>query len=74
MQKNMVKTNKRSSEIATRVNRTAVIAGVSRRTVYRIIKGAEADKETADRVLAIYMQLSEGETLLIKAVKKVVPF
>lgn len=70
----MEKPNKRDSETATRVKRTANICGVSRRTVYRVINGNEADKETAEKILSVYMQLSEGENLLLKAVEKAVPF
>jgi predicted transcriptional regulator len=74
MQKIIEKPRGRSSEVAIRVKRTADIVGVSRRTVYRVIRGEETDKETVEKIMVVYMQLSEGETLLIKAVKKAVPF
>jgi hypothetical protein len=69
------KTISRSSEVSTRVSRTAEIAGVSTRTVLRVISGdQEVSDETRTRVLSIYHQLAEGESLLIKAVKQAVPF
>lgn len=70
----MRRTSKKSSETAIRVKRTADLAGVSVRTVYRVINGEEAEKATADRIMKIYMQLSEGESLLIKAVKEAIKF
>lgn len=74
MQKLMDKPTKRSSEVATRVKRTAEIVGVSTRTVYRVIKGQEVDKQTIESVLSVYMMLDEGENQLLQAVKKAVPF
>lgn len=70
----MDKPTKRSSEVATRVKRTAKIVGVSTRTVYRVIKGKEVDKQTIESVLSVYMMLDEGENKLLQAVKKAVPF
>lgn len=61
---------KRNSETATRVKRTAEICGVSTRHVYRVIIGDRVDQE----VLTVYMQLAEGENLLLKSVKEAVPF
>lgn len=60
--------------MATRVKRTAEIVGVSTRTVYRVIKGQEVDKQTIESVLSVYMMLDEGENQLLQAVKKAVPF
>jgi hypothetical protein len=74
MQNNLDKTRGRDSEKAVRVKRTAMIVGVSKRTVYRVIRGEESDEKTVEKVMAVYMELSEGETLLIKAVKKALPF
>jgi predicted transcriptional regulator len=74
MQKFTEKPSKRSSETAVRVKRTAEITGLSTRTIYRVIKGEEHDAETIEKVMSVYMQFSEGENLLIEAVKKAVPF
>lgn len=75
MQKIIEKPSRRDSEVATRVKRTAELTGASVRTVYRVLRGdEEVDLKTSEKVLSVYMQLSEGETLLIKAVKKAVPF
>ena len=69
------KTISRSSEVSTRVARTAEIAGVSTRTVKRVIDGDDSVADaTREKVLAIYYQLFEGENLLIQAIKQAVPF
>jgi hypothetical protein len=74
MQKKLDKTKARDPENAIRVKRSAEIAGVSTRTVYRVILCDEKiSKETIERVMNIYMQLQEGENLLVEAVKKTVP-
>jgi hypothetical protein len=65
----MGKIKERDPEKAIRVKRTAELAGVSERQVYRVIDGDQKNEE----VLRIYMQLSEGENLLIEAIKKAVP-
>ncbi len=66
----MVKNNKRQSESATRVERTAKLAGVSKRYVRLVING----ERNNNNVMRIYMELQEGEDLLVKAVKELVPF
>jgi hypothetical protein len=60
----------RDSEVATRVKRTADITGVSERYVYRVLNG----ERRSEKVLGIYMQLQEGENLLLQAVKELIPF
>lgn len=75
MQKNPNKSTKRDPETATRVKRTSELCGVSPTTVYRVIIGDERiSKETADKVMTVYMELKEGETQLIEAVRQLVPF
>lgn len=75
MQKNPNKSTRRDPETATRVKRTAELVGVSTRTVYRVIIGDEKiSDETRDIVMTVYMELKEGETQLIEAVRQLVPF
>jgi predicted transcriptional regulator len=74
MPKYLRKPKGRDSETATRVKRTANICGVSPRTVYRVIRGDESDEQTVEKVLQVYMQLSEGESVLVETIKKIVPF
>lgn len=70
MQKSTNNSNKRDSETATRVKRTADLCGVSTRYVYMVIIGDRVD----ENVLSVYMQLAEGENKLLESVRKVVPF
>lgn len=70
MPKTMIKPNKRDSENATRVKRTAELCRVSTRTVERVINGDQKNEE----VLSTYMFLAEGEkNLLIQAIEKLIP-
>jgi hypothetical protein len=69
MQKYLKKTRGRDAESATRVKRTAHICGVSQRTVRRVIRGDQIN----EKVMLVYMRFSEGENLLVEAVKKAVP-
>lgn len=62
--------SKRDSEVATRVKRTAELSGVDVRSVYRVLNGQQHN----EKVLGIYMQLQEGENLLLQAVKELIPF
>lgn len=66
----MNKPSIRDSEVATRVKRTAELAGVSERYVYLVINGFRRSQ----KILGIYMQLQEGENLLLQAVKELIPF
>lgn len=75
MQKRLVNPNKKDSEVATRIKRTAEMAGVSQRTVRRILKAEfNGEREVRNRVLMIYMELEKGESTLLSAVKKLIPF
>jgi hypothetical protein len=75
MLKKSNKSTKRDPETAIRAKRTADIVGVSLTTVYRVIIGdPRISKETADKVMIIYMELKDGENQLIEAVKQLVPF
>ncbi len=66
----MALANKRVSEIAARVERTAELAGVTKRYVRLVINGDRKNQN----VLSIYMELQERENLLIQDVKELVPF
>ena len=75
MQKRLNKTRERNPETAIRVKRTAELVGVSTRTVYRVVIGdPQISKETAEKVMMVYMELKEGENQLIEAVRQLVPF
>jgi len=75
MLKNPNKSTKRDPETAIRVKRTAEMLGVSPTTVYRVIIGDDRiSKETAEKVMMVYMELKDGENQLIEAVKQLVPF
>ncbi|MCC6290159.1 MAG: hypothetical protein IT249_19950 [Chitinophagaceae bacterium] len=70
MQKNIRKKKRRDPVVAARVKNTADIVGVSNRTVYRVIKGDSINIT----VLRAYMNLLEGERLLLEEVKRIIPF
>jgi len=83
MQNNPNNSTRRDPETTIRVKRTAELTGVSTRTVYRVIIGdPKISNETTDKVLAVYMQLKEGEkeiienikNQLVEAVEQLVPF
>ena len=62
--------NKKDIQTTNLVKNTAEIMGVSTRFV-RYVIGGERNNE---QVFTCYMELLEGETKLIKEVKKLVPF
>lgn len=66
MRKKTTKTRTRDAEQAIRVKRTAELCNVEPRQVYRVIKGEQHNEE----VFRTYMLLSEGENLLLQAVKE----
>ena len=66
----MKKTRKRNSEVAVRVQKTAIITGKSTRQVARVISG---DSEN-EKVMEVYMFLNENENKLLAAAKKLVEF
>lgn len=77
--KSMKNTITRSSEIATRVKRTAVICGVTPRAVYMVILGSRIN----EKIMKVYMHLEELEkaavdiaqkTSLINHIESIVPF
>jgi hypothetical protein len=76
MQKNNSSAKKRESKKATLVEMTAEVAGVSKRSVQRVINGTQAN----DFVFGTYMNIKEGvekvlvENKLLAAVEKLVPF
>jgi hypothetical protein len=63
-------TKKRNAFTASLVKKTSELTGVNVRSVYRIING----DQTNEMVLKVYMQLVEGENLLMQEVKKLIPF
>lgn len=71
MAKKTTSQTKRLPEVATRVKRTAELHGVSKRQVYRVIKGEKFNEE----ILTTYMFLAgEEENMLVKAAKELVHF
>ena len=66
----MRKTRGRDTIKAARVIKTADVTGVSKRQVRRVIEGDQKN----DKILEVYMEIEEGENLLLEAVKKAVPF
>lgn len=55
---------------ATLIHKTADITGISTRQVRRVIQGTSKNAE----VMTVYMELLEGSTKLVDAVKMLVPF
>lgn len=70
MEKNKNSRRKKDPRVAARVLNTATLAGVSTRSVQRIIK----DEQENNKVLGIYIELIQRESLMIEEVKKLVPF
>ncbi len=66
----MEKPNKRSAEVAFRVNRVAEITGLKPNTIYKVIRGDRENEE----VFTTYMELLERDNALLEEVKKLVPF
>lgn len=61
---------RRSAATASLVKRTAELMGVTEQLVYKVLRGYR----TNEQVMACYITLLEGETQLLDAVKKLVPF
>lgn len=57
---------KRSSIVASLVEKTADVTNVSKRSVQRVIQGDQNN----EKVLSVFMYLQEGENALIQEVKK----
>ena len=55
---------------AAKIKRTAELVGVSQRFVNYVLNG---ERESED-VMAVFMELQEGENKLLKAVKELLPF
>lgn len=66
----MDKKRKRDVEHAALVKKTADITGYSTNYVGKVLR---MDRENSD-VLAVYMELKEGDNALKQAVRKLVPF
>ena len=61
---------KRDADMAARVKKVAAICEVSKDYVYKVLDG----RRSSERVMAVYMELYEGDNKLLKAVKEAVPF
>lgn len=70
IRKTMRKAKARDIIKAALIKKTSDLTGVSRRQVRRVIEGSQVN----EKVLSVYMRIQEGETLLMKAVKELVPF
>jgi len=66
----MEKTTTRDIERAALINKTADMAGVTTRSVRRVLDGDQKN----DKVLDAFMMLEEGENLLVQAVKELIGF
>lgn len=66
----MEKRKHRDAETAARVKRIAEMFGISKRQVRRVISGDSSN----EAVLRAYMEMAEGENLLIQEVKTIVQF
>ncbi len=62
--------SKRDAKRAATVKETAMLVGVSQRYVRMVMAG---DREN-DKVIEVFMELTEGKNLLLQEVKKLVPF
>ncbi|MDP1810570.1 MAG: hypothetical protein Q8K66_04115 [Sediminibacterium sp.] len=65
----MKKKRNRDTVRAAIIIKTARIVGVSERQVNRVLNGDQQNEE----VVLVFMELSEGETKLVKEVRKLVP-
>lgn len=70
MQKNIRKTRKRDTVRAATVLETAGILGISQRQVQKVMAG---DSEN-DKVVAVFMELTERKSALLEEVKQLIPF
>lgn len=66
----MEKSKTRDIQKAARVQKVAEITGYSKRQVQRVING---DQEN-EMIMRTYMEIAEGENLLLQQVKLLVPF
>jgi predicted transcriptional regulator len=70
MEKKIRKTVKRDVRRAATVLETAEIVGVSQSEVQKVLR---ADRNN-DRVLEVFMELTERKNALLEEVKKLIPF
>lgn len=70
MDKNRENVKKRDAVVASRVNKTAKITGVSNRYVRMVINGEYRNED----VLSTYMFIQEGENKLLREARLLVPF
>ena len=69
MAKKLTKTSKRDIKRAAIVQETAATLGVSPRYVRMVLAG---DRDS-EKILAVYMELTEGHNALLDAVKNLLP-
>jgi hypothetical protein len=70
MEKSINKTSKKDTRRAAFIKDTAELAGVSQRQAQRVLAG-DQENET---VISVFMEIQEGYTALLDAVKQLVPF
>lgn len=70
----MEKTRKRDTERAARIIKTARIAGVSEKSVRRVLNGEQENEYVLDVYMALAEEDEKIENELIEAVKELIPF
>lgn len=68
--KSMQKSNKRNTEQAAIVQKTAKLMGVSKRYVRMVVNGERKN----EGVMTCYMEILERDNALLNAVKELIPF
>lgn len=68
--KSMQKSNKRNTEQAAIVQKTAKLMGVSKRYVRMVLNG----ERNNEGVMTCYMEILERDNALLNAVKELIPF
>ena len=66
----MIKPNKIDVSRAATIKETAQLVGVSQHYVRMILNG----KRENDKIMEVFMEITEGKNLLLQEVKKLVPF
>lgn len=68
--KSMQKSNKRNTEQAAIIQKTAKLMGVSKRYVRMVLNG----ERNNEGVMTCYMEILERDNALLNAVKELIPF
>lgn len=66
----MRKPNKIDVSRAATIKETATLVGVSQRHVQLVMNG---DRQN-DKIVEVFMEITEGKNLLLQEVKKLIPF